>query len=58
MLFNLKGKPFCGGSIISSRIILTAAYCTLGRAANEIGVAVGVHDFVKGEISEIVFKML
>jgi len=44
MLTDQYSNFFCGGSIISSKEILTAAHCSEGRTASSIYVWVGEHD--------------
>jgi len=41
--------PYCGGSIISSKTILTAAHCTRGKNPSSIYVVVGEHDLTQSD---------
>jgi len=43
------GVPYCGGSIVSSKTIVTAAHCTKGTSAGNIWVVVGEHDLTKAD---------
>jgi len=47
LVFPGRSVPFCGGSVLSSKTILTAAHCTEGKAVDSFQVLVGEHDLTQ-----------
>jgi secreted trypsin-like serine protease len=50
---NAHDRQFCGGSLVTSRIVITAAHCVYGMSASQIDVVLGRTTLSSSEGAEI-----